>query len=208
HNHKTQRWLLHAHGQNHTAPAGPNGSPAGVLEAPDKRTSAVYWYGYDAPDEILPDAGLDSYAEGGGPVLDTFQSGLRATHDGGIPPHNTVLGHSYGSTVIGHAARGSDSFDADTVVFVGSPGVGVDHASELTGVRPDQVWATTAKHDIIGRVPDWVHGNDPSELDFGARVFASDPGNPDDEAATHSAYWNPNNIARKNIALIDTGQLS
>lgn len=173
-----------------------------------EKTSVVYWYGYDAPDKIFPDAGLDSYAEGGGPALDTFQSGLRATHDGVIPSHNTVLGHSYGSTVIGHAARSPD-FDADAVVFVGSPGVDVNHASDLTGVRPDQIWATTAEHDIIRRVPNWdvVHGNDPSELDFGARAFASDPGNPDDEAATHSAYWNRENIARKNIALIATSQL-
>lgn len=176
--------------------------------ARDEKTSVVYWYGYDAPDKILPDAGLDSYAEGGGPVLDTFQTGLRATHDGGPPSHNTVLGHSYGSTVVGHAAR-DPNFDADAVVLVGSPGVDVNHASDLTGVRPDRIWATTAEHDIIRWVPNWnvVHGNDPSELDFGARIFASDPGNPDDEAATHSAYWDKNNVARKNIALIATGQL-
>lgn len=176
--------------------------------APDKRTSVVYWYGYDAPDSI-PDAGRDSYAEGGGPVLGTFQTGLRATHDGEGPSRNTVLGHSYGSTVIGHAAK-DGSFNADALVFVGSPGVDVNHASELTGVRPDQVWATTAEHDIIRRIPDWdvVHGNDPSHRDFGARVFASDPGDPDDEAATHSAYWDAHNVARENIALIATGQLS
>lgn len=92
------------------------------------------------------------------------------------------------------------------MVFVGSPGVDVNHASELTGVRPDQVWATTAEHDIIRRVPDWdvVHGNDPSEPGFGARVFASDPGDADDEAAAHSAYWDQDNIARDNIARIAT----
>lgn len=173
--------------------------------APDENTSVVYWYGYDAPNTIFPDAGLDSYAEGGGPLLDTFQTGLRATHDGGIPSHNTVLGHSYGSTVIGHAAKES-TFNADALVFVGSPGVDVNHASELNGVRPGQVWVTTAENDIIRRVPDWdfIHGNDPSDRDFGARVFASDPGNPDDEAGTHSAYWDQDNIARKNIARIVT----
>lgn len=171
-----------------------------------EKTSVVYWYGYDAPDSIS-DAGGESYAEGGGPVLDSFQSGLRATHDGESSSRNTVLGHSYGSTVIGHAARDSD-FDADAVVFVGSPGVGVDHASELTGVRPDQVWATTAKHDIIGLVPDWgfTHGKDPSEADFGARVFRSDPGSFFDMTGAHSAYWNEENIARENIAMIVTGQ--
>ncbi|WP_019869997.1 alpha/beta hydrolase [Salinispora oceanensis] len=171
-----------------------------------EKTSVVYWYGYDAPD-LISDAGGESYAEGGGPVLDRFQSGLRATHDGEGPSRNTVLGHSYGSTVIGHAARDSD-FDADAVVFVGSPGVGVDHASELTGVRPDQVWATTAKHDVIGLVPDWgfTHGKDPSEADFGARVFRSDSGSFLDMAGAHSAYWEESNPARTNIAEIVTGQ--
>ncbi|MEU8238739.1 alpha/beta hydrolase [Actinoplanes missouriensis] len=179
-----------------------------VLADPDHATAVVYWAGYDAPDNILPDAGMDRYADGGAPLLERFQTGLRATHEGDDPSRNTVLGHSYGSTVIGHAATGSP-FNADALIFVGSPGVDVEHASELTGVREDQVYATRAAFDAIRRVPDWdlAHGNDPSDLDFGARVFASDPGNPDDEGATHSAYWNQENIARTNMALIITGKL-
>jgi hypothetical protein len=175
---------------------------------PSKKTAAIYWYGYDAPDDILPDAGSSSYAEKGGPVLDQFQTGLRATHEGDVPSRNTVLGHSYGSTVIGHGAK-DPSISADALVFVGSPGVDVNHASELTGVRPDQVYATRAAYDMIRVIPDWdiAHGNDPSDLDFGARVFASDPGDPDAEGATHSAYWTQDNIARHNIALIVTGKL-
>ncbi|WP_179277509.1 alpha/beta hydrolase [Actinoplanes regularis] len=179
-----------------------------ALQDPTRSTAAVYWYGYDAPNAILPDAGFSSYAEDGGPALDNFQTGLRATHEGDIPSRNTVLGHSYGSTVIGHAAM-SPSISADALVFVGSPGVDVNQASDLTGVRPDQVYATRAEYDAIRKVPDWdiAHGNDPSDLDFGARVFASDPGNSNAEGDTHSAYWNDNNIARKNIALIVTGKL-
>ncbi|MFB9338524.1 alpha/beta hydrolase [Actinoplanes octamycinicus] len=175
---------------------------------PKAKTAAVYWFGYDAPDDIFKNAGSKSYAEAGGPILDKFQTGLRATHEGEVPSHNTVLGHSYGATTVGHAAM-SSSISADKVVFVGSPGVDVNHASELTGVRPEQVYATRAAHDMIRAVPDWgvIHGNDPSDLDFGARNFASNPGNPNNEGATHSAYWDPGNIARKNIAMIVTGQL-
>jgi len=33
-----------------------------------------------------------------------------------------VLGHSYGSTVIGHTAQQGDGINADAVIFVGSPG--------------------------------------------------------------------------------------
>ncbi|BCY07159.1 hypothetical protein L3i22_022470 [Actinoplanes sp. L3-i22] len=180
----------------------------GAAIAPDRATAAVYWFGYDAPDDIIGNAGSKSYAADGGPVLDRFQSGLRATHEGDIPSRNTVLGHSYGSTVIGHAAM-SPSISADALVFVGSPGVDVDNVSELTGVQPEQVYTTRAAYDRIRMVPDvgWVHGNDPSDLDFGARVFASDPGNPDDESATHSAYWDPHNVARHNISMIVTGRM-
>lgn len=115
---------------------------------PGASTSAVMWIGYEAPQEVanllgvnadlteLPGDGdaMDSeYAERGGRALDSFQHGLRATHEG-PPSHNTVIGHSYGSTVIGHGAAGH-GLPVDDVVFVGSPGVGVDHASEL-GLEP------------------------------------------------------------------------
>jgi hypothetical protein len=179
-----------------------------AVQAPEEKTSVVYWYGYDAPNSILPDAGYSRWAQDGGPVLDRFQTGLRATHEDDTPSRNTVLGHSYGSTVIGYGARSPD-INADALVFVGSPGVDAEHVSELTGVHADQVYATRAAYDAIRKVPDWdiAHGNDPSDLDFGARVFASDPGNPDNEGATHSAYWDRDNIARRNIALIATGGL-
>jgi hypothetical protein len=88
----------------------------------------------------------------------------------------------------------------DDAVLVGSPGAGVDHAREL-GLPEGSVWATTADNDIIGHAydagdlrapvhplvptgvpnpdPDLVHGNDPTDPDFGARVFGSDPRHPD-----------------------------
>lgn len=169
-------------------------------------TSAVFWLGYDAPDTI-PLAGLSSYAKDGAGDLDSFQTGLRATHDGDTASRNTVLGHSYGSTVIGRAAM-SSSINADALVFVGSPGVDVNHASDLTGVQASQVYATRAQYDAIQKVPDWdiVHGNDPVRDDFGAQVFSSNPGNPDNEGATHSMYWDPGNVSRRNMAYVITGQ--
>lgn len=173
--------------------------------APDEDTAVVFWLGYDAPDTI-PAATGDRYADGAVADLSRFQTGLRVTHEGPAS-HNTVLGHSYGSTAIGHTAL-QTGIDADALIFVGSPGVDTNHASDLKGVSPDQVWATRAEHDIIKRVPDWdvIHGNDPTRKDFGGRVFTSDPGDPDNEGATHSAYWDPNNAARRNIAYIVTGQ--
>ncbi|WP_226350870.1 alpha/beta hydrolase [Pseudonocardia sp. ICBG601] len=141
-----------------------------------------------------PATTLPRPARGGGPGgrprrsgdLRSFQDGLRAGHAG--PVHLTVVGHSYGSTVLGNAARGG-GLAADDVVFVGSPGTGAGHASEL-GTAPGHVWATTARHDPIGRVPGvevfatsrglaptgLLHGPNPAAPGFGARVFDSAPG--------------------------------
>ncbi|QIS10611.1 alpha/beta hydrolase [Nocardia arthritidis] len=120
--------------------------------APDN-TSVVCWYGYNAPPEI-PDARDAAYAKAGAPALDSFQNGLRASHDG-APSYNTVVGHSYGTTLIGWAASKGNSLDADNVALVASPGTTVYRASDLnlTGVPHDQVaqhvWATTSRFDPI-----------------------------------------------------------
>ncbi|MPZ64239.1 MAG: hypothetical protein GEU83_01485 [Pseudonocardiaceae bacterium] len=112
---------------------------------PGAGTAGVVWIGYDAP-QSLPEARDVSYAHHAGADLDRFQHGLRATHEG-PPSHNTVIAHSYGSTTTGVAAR-DHGLPADSTVFVGSPGVGVDHAREL-GLPEGSVFATRADNDII-----------------------------------------------------------
>ena len=113
--------------------AGELGRAARVLArcaalAPSEETAAVLWLDYDAPD-FLHEAACAGQAQDAGPALHRFQEGLRATHDG-PPARQTVLGHSYGSLVVGTAAR-DHGLAADALVFVGSPGVGVDRAAEL-----------------------------------------------------------------------------
>ncbi len=166
---------------------------------PSETTSAIVWIGYDAPQDIIntdlgqlgQDATNDRYAEAARADLDRFQDGLRVTQEGDRS-HNTVLGHSYGSTVVGYTAR-DNGLDADELIFVGSPGVGVDNASQL-GIDPGHVWSSTARNDPIqygydfgdlvqagiGLDPqvDLVHGANPSSANFGGQVFASDPGDP------------------------------
>ncbi|MBY8862178.1 hypothetical protein K7711_37290 [Nocardia sp. CA2R105] len=128
-------------------------------------TSVILWEGYDPPQGYAAAADR-SYADNGAPALKSFQNGLRASHVG-APSYNTVVGHSYGTTVIGDAA-GHDQLhpddppssrgplNADNVVFVASPGSTVDHAGDLhlTGVPQDQVpqhvWSTRANGDWIG----------------------------------------------------------
>ena len=45
-----------------------------------------------------------------GKLSGSFSDGWRAAHEGNSPSRNTVIGHSYGSTLIGH----SDYFDEGT----------------------------------------------------------------------------------------------
>lgn len=167
--------------------------------APDERTSVVLWIGYDAPDNAFLNAPSDDYAEDAAPDLRRFQGGLRATHEAG-DASQTVLGHSYGTTVVGHAASHGHSLDADQVVFVASPGVGVEEASDLSlrngDTSGERVWATCAEGDKVRYSP--VHNNDPTEDDFGGKVFESRPGG-------HGSYWDQNNVARANIANLVVG---
>ena len=189
----------------------------------------IAWFGYDAPPTI-GGATQSEYAQEAAPALNAFQESLSITHVGG-ESQNTVLGHSYGSTVIGTAASGEYTLDADNLVFAGSPGAGVEHVNEfnLTGVpegtEGSRVYATAAENDPVpayssapdvgsvlipgsGLVVD-DHGVDPTSPDFGATVFESDPGssypvigyNP----AAHSEYWDPGNPALKEMGRIIAG---
>ncbi|HEX2417372.1 MAG TPA: alpha/beta hydrolase [Micromonosporaceae bacterium] len=170
--------------------------------APTDRTSMIMWLGYDAPDNV-PQAASDGHAERAAGDLRRFQDGLRVTHDGSAS-HNTVIGHSYGSTAIGYAAK-AGGIDADELVFLGSPGVGVDHASHLKGVPANHVWATRAELDPIRWVPDLWFGEDPYHDDFGGRRFDSHPGRVLGQLAAHSGYWDGDNPSRRGIAGIITG---
>ncbi|MRH89715.1 hypothetical protein GFY24_20080 [Nocardia sp. SYP-A9097] len=141
------------------------------------RTSVIAWYGYDSP-PALGSALRDHYADDGAPALDNFESGLRATHDA-MPSNNTVIGHSYGSTLIGVAASHGNSIAADNLIFVGSPGVEVDRAGELCldGIDPahnrEHVFAIADPADPIPEFGHFIHGTDPTDSDFGATVFDS-----------------------------------
>ncbi|MEU7842320.1 alpha/beta hydrolase [Micromonospora sp. NPDC049114] len=207
---------------------GELGRAARVLErcatlAPGERSAAVLWLDYDAPDFLTEAASADQARDAGG-ALHRFQEGLRATHEG-PPARQTVLGHSYGSLVVGIAAR-EHGLAADALMFVGSPGVGAEHAVEL-GVPATEVWASSAPDDVIrlarpvdelGRrallsaaplaaVPGWPDrtdhelwfGHDPADSGFGGRVFPSGRGG-------HTGYWEPGNPALDGMARVVLGR--
>lgn len=149
-------------------------------------------------------------AEGAVDELSDFQDGLRATHQG-PPSNNTVIGHSYGSTVVGHTAQGDQGLDADELVFVGSPGVNADHVTDL-GFSPENVHASTAEHDkindgAIGMGSKGAHGTDPTTEDFGATGFVSNEGTEGGSflGDAHSEYFDENNSSLEHMGKIITG---
>jgi hypothetical protein len=192
---------------------------------PAASTSAVLWLDYDAPD-FIDEAASARQAAAGAPALRHFQEGLRATHDRPVPARQTVLGHSYGSLVVGKAAAGS-GMAADSVVFVGSPGVGVESADRLH-VPAGQVWSSTSRSDVIqyvamspgslvrdlgiaGAMPvsgllafglperDVWFGRNPSDTTFGAHVFTSQAD------GGHLGYWDRGRPALDALASITLG---
>ncbi|MGA5472949.1 alpha/beta hydrolase [Streptomyces arboris] len=119
-------------------------------------TAAITWLGYDAPQSpdgwgTLAVAG-GGKAEDGGRSFSGFMGGLEATNEY-ADPHMTAIGHSYGSRTVGAATQqGGGIPGVDDIVFVGSPGVGVDSADEL-GVGREHVFVGAASNDIVTKLP-------------------------------------------------------
>ncbi|MFI5655376.1 alpha/beta hydrolase [Streptomyces anulatus] len=118
--------------------------------------AAITWLGYDAPQSpdglgTLSVAG-DGSADEGGQAFREFMSGIEAANDN-EDPHITAIGHSYGSRTVGAASQEHGGIPGvDDIVFVGSPGVGVDSADEL-GVGRDHVFVGAAANDVVTKLP-------------------------------------------------------
>ncbi|MGH8877092.1 MAG: alpha/beta hydrolase [Stackebrandtia sp.] len=178
-----------------------------------KRTAVVRWLGYDAPNSIVPEAADPRFAVAAGADLNRFVAALRVTRDG-RRSWVSMIGHSYGSTVIGVADR-DHRLPVDNLVFVASPGVGVGTADKLS-VGAERVWATVAPGDLIDETPPDLLGIAPTRPEFAAKVFTcADTGRPPwwllvfgvprDAIKAHNGYWDPGNVARDNIAAIVIG---
>jgi hypothetical protein len=132
--------------------------------------AVIAWLGYDAP-QGFDEAGRADLARAGATELVRFVDGLVA-----LRPEATIalLGHSYGSTVIGYAAGRLSPGVTDIAVF-GSPGMGVD---SVAGLRTHaRVWAGQSAGDWVrfappGRLFGIGHGIRPVEAEFGAVRFA------------------------------------
>ncbi len=191
----------------------------------DDRVATIAWLGYDTPDGA--DAMARHAATSGHDDLIRFVDGLVAAGD----RHVAVIGHSYGSLVVGMAA--GDRMAAHDVVFVGSPGTSLDHAGDANLPPGGDVWAGLATWDPIGAgvslVPadPWEgslslpgryvwdlitsgdlaaeqlwHGRNPAHESFGAVEFTTDG------ATGHSQYFDPGTDSLENLARIVAGLAS
>jgi len=159
--------------------------------------ATVYWLGYDAPgatEALSWDA-----SRAGGVALTAFVDGLRATHDP-TPAHLTLVGHSYGSTVVAEAAL-AGGLRADDLVAAGSPGMHTAHAADLH-LDPRHVWGGVAPDDRIGgdlgSLP-FVHGEEPTDPAFGGNRYTVD-------TRGHSGYWDEHSTSLANQAAIVVGR--
>lgn len=178
-----------------------------------QNVSTLTWFDYNAPDtaipvmdgDLVPEARDPEYAQKGAPALSDFMRGIEAAQ-GDNDSHNTLMGHSYGSTLVGETAKGRDDGApiADDVIAVGSPGMQVARGNEL-GVEADHVWgmASPAAEDQVPTVGKIVGlGEDrvvPTDPDFGGNIMHSD--SPD-----HSGYWDGNSTSLQNQAAVISGR--
>lgn len=184
----------------------------------DPDVATIAWLGYDTPDGI--DAGLRNAAESGVPALRRFIEGIDPRAQSAV----TVVAHSYGSLVAGLAA--AEGLAVDDLVFLGSPGTGLDHSSGAQ-LRPNgRVWVGLADGDPIAAalspselppwwvpvpfMPAWLaidmsdgpetlwHGANPAADGFGAARFSTAG------SSGHSSYFEAGSL--ENLVRIMQGR--
>lgn len=189
-----------------------------ALDEGNGTVSSIYWLDYDAPSGNpltpweLPDLGgvaLTGKAEDGGARFADFVDGLRAS-DEGERAHLTAIGHSYGSTTVGHGLE--DGADVDDAVLIGSPGQPTDTAAELTDA---EVWIGSMDHDPVSLLGSGERGGvgalgqDPAEDDFGGTRFATGDGSLriEDLLENHSSYFEDGSLANMAHVVADRDEL-
>ncbi|MGW2817813.1 alpha/beta hydrolase [Streptomyces sp. NPDC001415] len=169
--------------------------------------STITWLGYDAPKDVVKDAPFSHYADDGAPAFNRFMDGLDASHTGDSEPHRTAIGHSYGTTLIGSAAR-QGTLNADDVILAGSPGVQVPKAEQMD-VPKGHVWNLEADGDPVPDIGRFGHGGTdwdgpwiiPSDEEFGANQMATGS-----NVHGHSEYWKEDTTSLLNQGYVVAGR--
>lgn len=134
---------LRASGQNLQNNAGPE-------------TATIAWLGYDTPEGA--DVGWTTAQRIAAGRLAGFLEGLTAYGD----KHATVIGHSYGSTVVARAAA-HNHMPADNLVFAGSPGISraVDATPSPDDFNGYSLYYGETRTDFVTHVGGIAHGLGP-----------------------------------------------
>jgi hypothetical protein len=162
------------------------------------RLAVVAWLGYDSPSTLSTDVLFDDTADHAARALRGF---LDDVHRVNGKARIALLGHSYGSVVLGRAVPSLAGLPVDEVALYGSPGTTRGSVADLkTGAH---VWAGRASGDWMQYVPKVRFagigfGKDPVSHAFGARRFAAGSG-------THSEYLKPGSTSLRNLTLIALG---
>jgi alpha/beta hydrolase family protein len=107
--------------------------------------AVISWLGYDPPNGLGPAVATERRARQGAAQLVAFVRDVLRQRPGAAV---TLIGHSYGSVVVGLAAPRLP--EVADLIALGSPGMGADRAADLGGAR---VWSALAATDWIRRVP-------------------------------------------------------
>ncbi|GLY48544.1 alpha/beta hydrolase [Lentzea sp. NBRC 102530] len=178
---------------------------ANLSQAMGPDGAAIQWLGYDAPAAALGQVNDPAQAIEGGRILAADVEGYRVANPNA---HVTVIGHSYGSTVVGYSAM-DNGLKADDIAFVGSPGVGASNVNQL-GPGAGHVYVGGTEHDpvIQGTSGDWFtkdgSSTGPYDSSFGATQFGTSGESWIGHA--HSAYYDKGSESLDNLAKIATGQ--
>jgi hypothetical protein len=157
---------------------------------PGTSHATIAWLGYDTPDD-LPGAASGGPADTGADDLVGDAVEVDRVNPGA---RHTVVAHSYGSVVAGHAM--TDGIDVDAVAVVGSPGMGPDDRDDLGSPDVD-LFAGRHQGDVVPYAP--AHGEDPSADGYGATFFAT-------EVSGHSSYFDRGSVSLDNLTRIVLGQ--
>ncbi len=174
---------------------------AGRYRAADgsRGPAVIAWLGYDTPRGVEAAEAREDLARAGAVALSSLVAGLLANR-----PNATIalLGHSYGSVVIGLAAPRLPPQVTDIAVF-GSPGMGVRDAARLGTTA--RIWAGRSPRDWIHWIPGvrvlgLGHGTRPTDPSFGSRVFATA------DVTSHDGYLAPGTDSLAALARIAVGE--
>ncbi|GIJ47457.1 hypothetical protein Val02_43430 [Virgisporangium aliadipatigenens] len=155
-----------------------------VHDAAGPGVAVVAWLGYDPPEGLGIASARTERARDGAAALVRFLRGLAVQR----PTATFVLiGHSYGSAVLGYAAPALPAAVTD-LVALGSPGMGVRDAAALRTTA--RVWAGRAPNDWTRFVPGvrvlgFGHGAKPTGAGFGSREV------PCGDVDGHDGYFVP-----------------